>query len=121
MLVIVDGCVEEVADEPEIAAMFDAFSRERTDWDLDPPGTPTLRRMVALGDWAAAHPLRWRAYCLRHLDGLSVREVSERLGVSRSAARRLLAPVKLRLEQLRCMDASRRSRDRDSSRRECVR
>ena len=78
--------------------VLEAAKRERSDWyDLrNYPGTDTLRNMLALADFAATEPRRWRIIRDRFIyPELTQSELSVVHGVSLPTRRTVVAPVDL--------------------------
>lgn len=78
--------------------VLEAAKRERSDWYAlrNYPGTDTLRNMLALADFAATEPRRWRIIRDRFIyPELTQSELSVVHGVSLPTLRKELAPVDL--------------------------
>lgn len=78
--------------------VLEAAKRERSDWyDLrNYPGTDTLRNLLALADFAAAEPRRWRIVRDRFIyPELTQAELAAIHNVSVATLRKELAPVDL--------------------------
>ena len=94
-------CEERASDfGPGVNDILQECSMDDASWRVDDlPNSITLRRMIALCDWVSSEPLRWRAYRIRYIDGItSSTQIAQKLHVSDRTVRRLLSPAYLRIK-----------------------
>ena len=76
------------------ALLSEGWIAETNGWDAANRRILTARRMIALADFSAGDPSRWRTIRARFFfEELSVNELAEKLGISRRTVARHLQPV----------------------------
>ena len=92
-----DNELEAGQQDLGVQNILDECSQDEASWlPRDLPNTITLRRMIALADWASREPKRWSAYRLRYIEGIESSEhIAQKLHVSDRTVRRWLEPVRL--------------------------